>query len=96
MDAAGDSAQQAREEVIWAVTGTYLQFMATIARVEEQRVEVEYAQASYEQARAQTDAGNKAPIGIGTAAQLPGKTTASGRSFSLPLYNCPQLDRYLL
>ena len=45
-----------------AVTGTYLQLMATTALIEEQRAEVQYAEASYKQARAQADAGNKAPI----------------------------------
>jgi outer membrane protein TolC len=53
---------QAREEVVLAVTGNYLQLMATIAQIEAQRAEVQYAEASYKQARAQADAGNKAPI----------------------------------
>jgi outer membrane protein TolC len=61
-DAAGLNARQAREEVVLAVTGSYLQLMATDALIEEQRVEVQYAAASYKQARAQADAGNKAPI----------------------------------
>lgn len=61
-DAAGLGARQAREEVVLAVTGTYLQLIATDALIAEQRVEVEYADASYKQARAQADAGNKAPI----------------------------------
>jgi outer membrane protein TolC len=61
-DAAGFDAGQAREEVVLAVTGTYLQLMATTALIEAQRVEVQYAEASYKQARAQADAGNKAPI----------------------------------
>jgi outer membrane protein TolC len=39
-----------------------LQLMATIALIQEQRIEVQYAEASYKQARAQADAGNKAPI----------------------------------
>ena len=55
-------ARQAREEVVLSVTGIYLQLMAVIAEVEEQRVEVKYAEASYQQAQAQVDAGNKAPI----------------------------------
>lgn len=55
-------ATQAREEVVLAVTGSYLQLMATIAQVEAQRAEIRYAEASYKQARAQADAGNKAPI----------------------------------
>lgn len=61
-DAANLDARQAREEVVLAVTGTYLQLMATSALIDEQRVEVQYAEASYKQARAQADAGNKAPI----------------------------------
>ena len=60
--AAKFDATQAREEVVLAVTGTYLQLMATIAQVEAQRAEVQYAEASYKQARAQADAGNKSPI----------------------------------
>ena len=48
--------------MILAVTGAYLQLMATSALIEEQRVEVQYAEASFKQARAQADAGNKAPI----------------------------------
>jgi outer membrane protein TolC len=55
-------ARQAREEVVLAVTGTCLQLMATTALLDAQRSEVEYAEASYKQARAQADAGNKAPI----------------------------------
>jgi outer membrane protein TolC len=55
-------ARQAREEVVLAVTGVYLQLMSTIALVDEQEKEVEFAEASYKQARAQVDAGNKAPI----------------------------------
>ena len=60
--AANLDARQAREEVVLAVTGTYLQLMATTALIAEQRTEVQYAEASYKQARAQADAGNKAPI----------------------------------
>jgi outer membrane protein TolC len=61
-DAAGLSAKDAREQVVLAVAGTYLQLLATTALVEEQKVEVQYAEASYKQAQAQADAGNKAPI----------------------------------
>ena len=61
-DAASLDARQAREEVVLAVTGEYLQLMATTALIEEQRKEVQYAEASYKQARAQADAGNKAAI----------------------------------
>lgn len=54
--------RQAREEVVLAVTGVYLQLMADLALVERQRAEVQYAEATYKQAKAQVDAGNKAPI----------------------------------
>jgi outer membrane protein TolC len=61
---AADSLQslQAREEVVLAVTGVYLQLMADLALSERQKAEVAYAEASYKQARTQADAGNKAPI----------------------------------
>jgi outer membrane protein TolC len=55
-------ARQAREEVVLAVTGAYLQLMATSALIDAQQTEVQYAEASFKQARAQADAGNKAPI----------------------------------
>ena len=61
-DAATFDAAQAHEEVVLAVTGTYLQLMATTALIDAQRAEVEYADVSYKQAKAQADAGNKAPI----------------------------------
>ena len=61
-EAANFDALHAREQVVLAVTGTYLQLMATTALIAAQRVEVQYAEASYKQARAQVDAGNKAPI----------------------------------
>jgi outer membrane protein TolC len=60
--AANLNALQSREEVVLAVAGTYLQLMATTALIDAQRTEVQYAEASYKQARAQADAGNKAPI----------------------------------
>ena len=61
-NAAALDARQAREEVVLSVTGVYLQLMATSAEVEQQQAEVQYAEASYKQARAQAEAGNKAPI----------------------------------
>lgn len=61
-NAADLNARQAREEVVLAVAGEYLQLMATTALVEQQRVEVQYAEATYKQAQAQVDAGNKAPL----------------------------------
>ncbi len=60
--AANFNAVDAREQVVLAVAGTYLQAIATAALVEEQQAEVQYADASYRQARAQVDAGNKAPL----------------------------------
>jgi outer membrane protein TolC len=60
--AANLNALQSREEVVLAVAGTYLHLMATTALIDAQRVEVQYAEASYQQARAQAEAGNKAPI----------------------------------
>jgi len=54
--------RRAREEIVFAVIGTYLQLMFTAALIDRQRVEVQYAEASYKQAKAQVDAGNKAPI----------------------------------
>ena len=54
--------RQAREEVVLAVTGVYLQLMADLALGERQKAEVAYAEASYKQARSQAEAGNKAPI----------------------------------
>ena len=60
--AANLDARQAREEVVLSVTAVYLQLMATTAEVEQQQVEVEYAEASYRLAQSQADVGNKAPI----------------------------------
>jgi outer membrane protein TolC len=54
--------RQAREEVVLAVSGVYLQLMADIALGERQKAEVAYAEAIYKQARSQVEAGNKAPI----------------------------------
>ncbi len=61
-EAASLDTRQAREEVVLAVTATYLQLMATSALIDAQRTEVQFAEASYKQARAQADAGTKAPI----------------------------------
>jgi outer membrane protein TolC len=54
--------RQAREEVVLAVTGVYLQLMTDLALVDRQQAEVKYAEAIYKQAKTETDAGNKAPI----------------------------------
>jgi outer membrane protein TolC len=61
-DAASLDARQAREEVVLTVAGLYLQLMASLAEMEQQQAEVQYAEASYKQALAQSDAGTKAPI----------------------------------
>jgi outer membrane protein TolC len=61
-EASGLNAKDAREQVVLAVAGSYLRLLATAALLEQQKVEVQYAQASYKQAQAQADAGNKAPI----------------------------------
>jgi outer membrane protein TolC len=54
--------RQAREEVVLAVTGVYLQLMSDIALLDRQRAEVAYAEATYRQARVHVDAGIKAPL----------------------------------
>ena len=61
-EATGFNARQAREEVVLSVAGLYLQLMALQTQVEQQRIQVEYAEATYKQAHAQSDAGNKALI----------------------------------
>ncbi len=61
-DAAILQGQQTREEVVLAVAGVYLQLMADIALVDRQKAEVNLGSATYEQAKSQADAGNKAPI----------------------------------
>ena len=55
-------ARQSREEVVLAVTGVYLQMLSDAALLERQRAEVIYADGTYQQARGQVEAGNKAPI----------------------------------
>jgi outer membrane protein TolC len=61
-DAAQLDSQNARELVVLAVTGSYLQVLASAAGVDAQLDQVKYAQASYDRAKAQFDAGNKAQI----------------------------------
>ena len=61
-DAALLNARDAREQVVLAVAGSYLQLLATEALIEQQQVEVQYSEASYKQAQAQADAGSTAPI----------------------------------
>jgi len=61
-DAAQLDAQNARELVVLAVAGSYLQVLASAAGVDAQVDQVKYAQATYDRAKAQFDAGNKAQI----------------------------------
>jgi outer membrane protein TolC len=56
------SARDARELVVLAVGGTYLQSLAAAAVVESQRQQVALAEASYKQAAAQQTAGTRARI----------------------------------
>jgi outer membrane protein TolC len=61
-DASQLDSQNARELVVLAVSGSYLQVLASAAGVDAQTDQVHYAQASYDRAKAQFDAGNKAQI----------------------------------
>ena len=61
-DATSLQARQARDEVVLAVAAVYLQLMADLALVDRQRAEVAYSLATYNQAKAQVEVGNKAPI----------------------------------
>ena len=54
--------RDAREMVVVAVSGSFLRVLATQALVASQEAQVKYAEASYQQAQAQTDAGTKALI----------------------------------
>ena len=56
------SAQDTRELIILAVGGAYLRILATQALVASQQVQVGYSEASYQQAKAQLEAGTKAEI----------------------------------
>lgn len=58
------SARDARELVVLAVAGAYLQTIATEARVESQRAQVENAQAVYRQAEVRREAGTNARIDV--------------------------------
>ncbi len=60
--AAALNMRDARELVIVAVGGSYLRVLASIALVESQKVQVDYAQASYKQTAAQYQAGTKAEL----------------------------------
>lgn len=56
------NARDARELVVLAVSGEYLQVLANVALVDSQSAQVQYAQSSYDQASAQQRAGTKARI----------------------------------
>jgi outer membrane protein TolC len=58
------SARDAREVVVLAVAGAYLQTVATDARIGSQRAQVENAQAVYRQAEVRKEAGTNARIDV--------------------------------
>ncbi len=58
------SAKDARELVVLAVAGTYLQLLATAARVESQRAQVDNARAVNKQAEVRKTAGTNARIDV--------------------------------
>jgi outer membrane protein TolC len=58
------SARDARELVVLAVAGAYLQTIATDARVRSQRAQVDNAQAVYHQAEVRKEAGTNARIDV--------------------------------
>ncbi|HEX5226545.1 MAG TPA: TolC family protein [Bryobacteraceae bacterium] len=58
------SARDAREMVVLAVAGAYLQTVATDARVASQRAQVDNAQAVYHQAEVRKEAGTNARIDV--------------------------------
>jgi len=58
------SARDARELVVLAVAGAYLQTIATAARVASQRAQVDNAQAVYHQAEIRKEAGTNARIDV--------------------------------
>jgi outer membrane protein TolC len=58
------SAKDARELIVLAVGGSYLQAIATAARIESQRAQVANAQAVYDQAVVRKDAGTNARIDV--------------------------------
>ena len=61
-DAASLNAKDARELVVLAVSGSYMQALGTEAEVQAQTDQVRYSQAVYDQARSQSDIGVKAEI----------------------------------
>ena len=62
--AASLSAKDARELVVLAVAGTYMQVVAMAARIESQRAQVANAQAIYDQAQVRKTAGTNSRIDV--------------------------------
>jgi outer membrane protein TolC len=58
------SERDARELVVLAVGGSYLQAASTAARIEAQRLQVKYAQAIYDRAAAQLTAGTNTRVDV--------------------------------
>jgi outer membrane protein TolC len=58
------SLRDAREQVVFAVAGTYLQLEQTVARVESQRAQVANAEAIHQQATVRKEAGTNAKIDV--------------------------------
>ena len=57
-------AQDARELIVLAVGGSYLQLVTAASRIDSQRAQVSYAQAVYDQAKAQLDAGTNVLVDV--------------------------------
>lgn len=58
------SERDARELVVLAVGGTYLQVISAAARIDAQRVQVKYAQATYDRANTQLSAGTNIRVDV--------------------------------
>src|SRR5271156_6830250 len=58
------SERDTRELVVLAVAGTYLQVISAAARIEAQRVQVKYAQATYDRADTQLSAGTNTRVDL--------------------------------
>ena len=58
------NAQDARELVVLAVGGSYLQVVSAAARIESERLQVKYAQATYNQAKTRLSAGTNTRVDV--------------------------------
>jgi hypothetical protein len=58
------SERDSRELVVLAVGGTYLQVLSASARIDAQRVQVKYAQATYDRANTQLSAGTNTRVDL--------------------------------